>query len=122
MDSYGINTTGDTSSFFYTDNIKIKSDGLYDFDNIYLIVSNETFSAADSFARFSESTGFASVIGRETSGFGTGLDPMIVKLPLTNLLFVLDAVGKKPITTIPDYPVDDISVENVMNCILKNHY
>lgn len=122
VDSYGINTTGDTSSFFYTDNIKIKSEGLYDFDNIYLIVSDETFSAADSFARFSESTGFASVIGRETSGFGTGFDPMIVKLPLTNLLFVMDAVGKNPITTIPDYPVDDISVENVMNYILENHY
>ena len=102
--------------------IKIKSEELYDFDDIYLIVSNETFSAADSFARFSKSTGFASVIGRETSGFGTGLDPMIVKLPLTNLLFVLDAVGRNPVTTIPDYSVKDISVENVMNYILKNHY
>ncbi|WP_337409316.1 hypothetical protein, partial [Holdemanella sp.] len=85
-----------------------------------------TFSAkifvTEPLARFSKSTGFASVIGRETSGFGTGLDPMIVKLPLTNLLLVLDAVGKNPITTVPDYTVDDISVENVMNCILKNHY
>ena len=122
VESYGINIIGDTSSFFYMDSIKIKSEGLYDFDNIYLIVSNETFSAADTFARFSESTGFASVIGRETSGFGTGLDPMIVKLPLTNLLFVLDAVGRNPITTIPDYSVKDISEENVMNYILKNHY
>lgn len=122
VDSYGINTIGDTSSFFYMDNIKIKTKGLYNFDNIYLIVNDETFSAADSFARFSKSTGFASVIGRETSGFGTSLDPMIVKLPLTNLLLVLDAVGKNPITTVPDYTVDDISVENVMNCILKNHY
>ena len=104
------------------DNVKIKAKGLYNFDNIYLIVNDKTFSAADSFARFSKSTGFASVIGRETSGFGTSLDPMIVKLPLTNLLLVLDAVGRNPITTVPDYTVDDISVENVMNCILKNHY
>lgn len=84
-------------------------------------MGDKTFSAADSFARFSKSTGFATVIGKESAGFGTGLDPMLLKLPYTNMLVMLDSVGKYPETTKPTYQLNNIWIKDVEQYIVTNN-
>jgi C-terminal processing protease CtpA/Prc len=50
---------------------------------IYLLVDQNTFSAADMFTNFSKSTNFAKVLGEKTKGGGTasGLDLPLMALP-----------------------------------------
>ncbi|MFR3431303.1 MAG: S41 family peptidase [Holdemanella porci] len=62
VESYGIDVQGSESKFSYIDCIDIQSEKLFDFKKVYLIMGDKTFSAADSFARFSQCTGFATVI------------------------------------------------------------
>lgn len=121
VESYGIDVQGSESKFSYIDCIDIQSEKLFDFKKVYLIMGDKTFSAADSFARFSKSTGFATVIGKESAGFGTGLDPMLLKLPYTNVLVMLDSVGKYPETTKPTYQLNNIWIKDVEQYIVTNN-
>jgi len=49
--------------------------------NIYLLVDKGVYSAAESFAVFAKSTGFATLVGEKTGGDGIGSDPAMCVLP-----------------------------------------
>lgn len=52
----------------------------------WLLVDENVFSAADSFAAFCRQTGWACVVGRATRGDGCTAAPVLVRLPRTGLL------------------------------------
>lgn len=53
----------------------------------YLLVDSDVFSAAEAFANFSKSTGFATLVGERTGGDGIGGDPAICVLPNSGYIF-----------------------------------
>jgi len=63
-------------------NIQIPPNNPVDFNgSIYLLVDDAVFSAAESFTVFCQETGWAKVVGRQTSGDGIGRDPIVISLP-----------------------------------------
>ena len=54
---------------------------------IWLLVSQDVYSASESFTVFSKATGFATIVGSQTGGDGIGaLDPVLLQLPNSGLI------------------------------------
>lgn len=54
--------------------------------NIYLLVDENVYSAAEGFASFAKETSLAKLVGKKTGGDGIGSDPMQVDLPNTGFV------------------------------------
>ncbi len=59
---------------------------------IWLLISSRTYSAADHFAGFCKATGWATVVGENTSGTGMNAVPQAIALPKSGLLLKWDFV------------------------------
>ncbi len=58
---------------------------------VWLLVDSITYSAADSFANFCKSSGFATLVGVQTSGNGAGAgNPYLIALPYSGLIVYYD--------------------------------
>lgn len=97
---------------------------------IYLLVDNEVYSASDFFAMFCKNTKFATLIGKETSGDGGVLDPVLFKLPNSDLIVRMAScmylnkteIDNIHINTSPDFKINNsIRTRNFKNdkCINK---
>lgn len=53
---------------------------------IWVLTNEYTYGVADKFANFCEQVGFATVVGRTTSGGGLGIDSFVYQLPNSKLL------------------------------------
>ena len=53
---------------------------------IYLLVDEGVFSAAEGFAAFASASGWATLVGRPTRGDGMSIDPILLALPNSGLL------------------------------------
>lgn len=53
---------------------------------IYLLVDDNVYSSAESFAVFAKATGWATLVGTRTGGDGIGFDPVPVALPNSGLV------------------------------------
>ncbi len=60
----------------------------------WVLISKDTYSAADSFAQFCKDTNWANLVGSSTGGAGGGITPVLEILPNTGLLirFSIDVV------------------------------
>ena len=77
-------------STFYRYTKKIKKDGSINFKGkIYIVIRDNYGSATDEFAYFCKQTGFASLVGEETSGGSMGLYPILLYLPNSGLVFYI---------------------------------
>jgi hypothetical protein len=81
----------------------------------WLLVGKGVYSAAETFTIYCKYTGWATLVGMTTAGDGICLDPVIVKLDNTGILFRFSAsTGENPTTgkpsayagTVPDYLTD----------------
>ena len=62
-----------------------------------MLTSDNVFSASDKFACFCKSTGFATIVGTQTSGDGLGSTPVLVLLPYSGVLVRFSAMaGENP--------------------------
>lgn len=81
---------------------------------IWLLTSKNNFSASETFARFCKVTGFATLVGRSTSGSGDGGSPLFFPLPNSGIMvrfdadYVLNPDGTNQFEsgTEPDYSVE----------------
>ena len=54
---------------------------------VWLLVGPMVYSASESFSVFCQATGFATLVGQQTSGDGIGaLDPVMMRLPNSGIL------------------------------------
>lgn len=53
---------------------------------IWVLIDKKCYSAADTFAYFCKSTGFATLVGEQTGGNGIGAQPYVMALPYSGLL------------------------------------
>ncbi len=53
---------------------------------IFLLVDDGVYSAAEGITIFCKATGFATIVGTNTSGDGIGIDPVLVALPNSKLI------------------------------------
>lgn len=81
--------------------------------NIYLLVDDVVYSAAETFAVFAKESGFATLIGKTTGGDGIGNAPVLISLPNSGYIFRMskelgttsDGTCNEEYKTIPDYEV-----------------
>jgi hypothetical protein len=73
-----------THVFISTRTVKKSSDFK---GKVWVLVDEQVYSASETFAMFCKSTGFATIVGTNTSGDGGGIDPMLFTLPNTGLLW-----------------------------------
>ena len=79
--------------------------------NIYLLIDGGVYSSAENFAVFCKKTGFATIIGSNSGGDGSGSNPFITTLPNSGLairytiMYVLNMDGSSSVEygTSPDY-------------------
>ena len=100
----------------YDIDITPSSDSINFSGNIYLLVDNKTFSAADAFASFSKSTKFATILGEKTEGGGmaSGMDVPLMALPNSGYVIRfsigmqlnLDGIAEEEEKVIPDISVN----------------
>ena len=77
---------------------------------IWLLVSENNYSSAEYAAMFSKESGFATLVGRTTSGDGIGTEPVYLILPNSGLVVqyspmygvTADGVGSEACGTVPD--------------------
>ena len=53
---------------------------------IFLLVNERSFSAADDFAHFCKASGWATVVGERTGGFGGSTEPTLFRLPNSGII------------------------------------
>lgn len=118
-------------SDFENTSYTIKANNDFKFEgNIYLLVDEKVYSSAESFAMFCKETKFATIIGQTTGGDGGGLDPVLVKLENSGLIFRMasgmylnkDGICDEEFKTTPDFKIKNCKrTENFNddNCIKK---
>lgn len=82
--------------------------------NIYVLIDKPVFSASESFAMFCKSTGFATLVGRNSYGDGGGITPMTFSMPESGLIFRFsilytlnkDGTANQELGTTPDYQTE----------------
>ena len=86
----------------------------------WLLVGPNVYSAAEMFVNFCQATGWATVAGTHTMGDGIGIDPALVLLPDSGLLFRFSMVagetpkggmsieGSEPDLTLPGSDLSDM--------------
>ena len=92
----------DGKGFTYIRNNSIKSKHFRDFEKVYILTSDKVFSASESFVQFAKEQGYATLVGDTTGGAGGGIDPLMVELPNTHILFRLESAAHLPYNTEPD--------------------
>ena len=108
----------------------IKSENNLNFKGkIYLIIDKDIYSSSDFFAMFCKNTKFATLIGEETSGDGGVLDPVLFKLPNSDLVIRMcscmylnkDSSFNKNFKTTPHFKVNAKRTKDFRNdkCIIK---
>lgn len=103
-----------------SETLEINSDHIYDYDHIYILSNKNTASSADSFVKFSKHTGYATIIGTETSGSGgDGLSPLTFELPNTHLVILLESTTTRPRKVEPDITFYGSEVEEYVDEILE---
>ena len=72
----------------------------------YILTSGKNFSSADTFAKFAKESGYAVSVGEQTKGSGGDfLNPMLIELPNTHIVFRMDACKTDKIGSKPDIAV-----------------
>lgn len=103
-----------------SEEIKLQSDHVFDYDNIYIVSNENTGSSSDSFVKFAKQTGYATVVGTETSGSGGGgLTPLTFELPNTHLAILLESTTTKPRKTDPDIASNYMEIERIVDQIIE---
>lgn len=82
---------------------------------IWVLVSDEVYSASENFAMFCKNTGFATLVGTATGGDGGIADPMLISLPNSGLIVRFsafygtnaDGSGNEANGTAPDIMIAD---------------
>lgn len=59
---------------------------------IWVLVGDAVYSASESFSIFCKDTGFATLVGTQTSGDGIGIDPIFLQLPNSGILVQFTAL------------------------------
>ena len=59
----------------------------------WVIIDEQVYSSADSFAAFCKETGWATLVGERTKGDGKGVSPILITLPKTGLLVRFSGVA-----------------------------
>jgi hypothetical protein len=104
----------DFESFYFSEG-KVKPLNSLGFKGkIYLLVDDYVYSSAEAFAVFAKSTGWATIVGTETGGDGIGVDPALVALPNSGLIFRFplemglnpDGTSNEEFHTMPDIYVE----------------
>lgn len=72
--------------FKITDRVNPSSTSINFQGKIWVLIDNMCYSAADQFAVFCKATGFATLVGTETSGNGIGSSPYMMALPYSGLV------------------------------------
>lgn len=102
-----------------TDDIEIKSSHEFNFNKIYIITNENSYSHADSFAKMAKATGYATVIGKKTGGAGgSSLDILNFELPNTHFIVEIETTTTKPRETSPDLYSYAHTLEDFYNEIL----
>ena len=102
-----------------TDNLEIKSSHEFDFDKIYIIANENSYSHADSFVKVAKATGYATVIGEKTGGAGgSSIDILNFELPNTHFIVEIETTTTKPRETCPDLYSYAQTLEDFYNEIL----
>lgn len=57
----------------------------------WILIDSGVYSTLETFAQFCRQTGFATLVGRPTSGGGGGIDPKVFSLPYTGICIKFDA-------------------------------
>lgn len=92
----------------------IKSDKNTSFKgNIYLLTDESVYSSSETFAMFCKDYKFATIIGQTTGGDGGGLDPILIKLRNSGLVFRMASgmylnkygICNEEYKTIPDFKI-----------------
>ncbi len=95
-------------------NYVIKSDKNTKFKgNIYLLTDEDVYSSSETFAMFCKDYKFATIIGQTTGGDGGGLDPILIKLKNSGLIFRMasgmylnkDGICNEEYKTTPDFKI-----------------
>lgn len=109
----------------------IKSDKNTNFKgNIYLLTDEAVYSSSETFAMFCKDYKFATIIGQTTGGDGGGLDPILIKLRNSGLIFRMasgmylnkDGICNEEYKTTPDLKIKKYErTQNFKddNCIKK---
>lgn len=94
---------------------------------IWLLVSSTNYSSSEYAAMFSKATGFATLVGENTSGDGIGTDPVYLILPNSGLVVqyspmygvTADGTGSEEYGTVPDIvsPPGESALDTCMRCI-----
>lgn len=96
---------------------------------IWLLVSENNYSSSEYAAMFSKATGFATLVGRTTSGDGIGTDPVYLILPNSGLVVqyspmygvTADGTGSEACGTVPDMvsPEGESALETCLKAIAQ---
>lgn len=101
--------------FIKNDRLINRKDSINFKGNIYLLVDNVVYSAAESFSIFCKENDVATVIGETTGGDGGGYDPILFNLKNSGLIvrmagdmYLTDSgVCNEEFKTIPDYIIEN---------------
>lgn len=61
--------------------------------NFYVLIDNKTAGTAEKFAQFAKQSGFATLVGENTSGDSFGIDPLLVLLPNSGMVIQFNATN-----------------------------
>jgi hypothetical protein len=87
---------------------------------IVVLMDRANFSSSESFVHFCKSTGFATLVGSNSSGDGVGFDPILVELPFSHLILRLPidaALGFDGAINYDHGTAPDIVVEDGMDSL-----
>ena len=115
---FEVNVKGD--EILLTEELELKSKHIFNFNNIYIISNENTGSSSDSFVKFAKQTGYATIVGTETSGSGgDGLSPLTFELPNTHLAVLLETTTTKPRKTEPDISIYGTDLKDYVDEIIE---
>ena len=113
--------------WFLREDYTIKPTGAGFDGKIWLLVSESNYSSSEYAAMFSKASGFATLVGRNTSGDGIGTDPAYLILPNSGLVVqyspmygvTADGTGSEECGTEPDIvsPDGESALETCLKCI-----
>jgi C-terminal processing protease CtpA/Prc len=101
-------------AFYKEDYLEVKNKEDYGFDkDIYLLVNENVFSAAEGLASFAKNTGFAKLVGKRTGGDGITLGLINDFLPNSGLVFTYtNTLGYAPDGTINEEKKTDVDIKS----------
>ena len=113
--------------WFWREDYTVKPSGAGFDGKIWLLVSENNYSSSEYAAMFSKASGFATLVGRKTSGDGIGTDPAYLILPNSGLVVqyspmygvTADGSGSEEHGTEPDFvsPEGESALETCLGLI-----